>query len=439
MKPNLLCLLSAASLLAFNASAQVIIQIASDTHDSSFVKSDGSLWQGDAFRQKGNWSPGREPIDLIVSNGVTAVAMSHGTTFFVKDNGSLWAMGDNASGFLGDGTLDTPDHPIQIVPSGVIAVTCGENNTFFLKDDGSMWGFGENGHGALGTNGLNDMLERPTKIVTGEVVAIAAGYYHSLFIKRDGTLWGMGNNNSGQLGLGSKIKSVNQPVKIASNVVQVAAGTQHSLFIKSDGSLWAMGVNDAGQVGNCTDVSEVVRPEQVVPKDVVAITAGYEGSLFLKKDGSLWGMGSSFGSDYGLEIEFDFDCPKQIMASTNSALVAGYYYNAKLQTCSSIWADKFNSNLAGVSTASIKSQTQPNLANLPGYNLITIELLKNGNVRLTYKGGAGARYALDRSSSLVNPNWMPLVTNTAPVGGVLVITNTPDTTVNNFWRIRSVP
>jgi hypothetical protein len=71
--------------------------------------------------------------------------------------------------------------------------------------------------------------------------------------------------------------------------------------------------------------------------------------------------------------------------------------------------------------------------------LITIEHSKDGNVRLSYSGNAGARYALERSSNLANPLWVPLVTNTAPGGGLLIITNTPDTSVNNFWRLRFVP
>jgi alpha-tubulin suppressor-like RCC1 family protein len=474
MKPHylLLAIFVVVMQCTLDASGQAIIQIASGDGVSFFVKSDGSLWRGDfahalakqnermqrimnelkqhpqspqafeKFREeaKHTTSANFEPVDLIVSNGVTAVAINtQGDTFFIKNNGSLWAMGNNQGGFLGDGTFDTPDHPIQIVASGVKEAACGEDFTIFLKDDGSVWGFGWNGDGPLGDGAENESVMRPKQIIKEGVAAIAAGYGHSLFIKTDGSLWGMGNNGYGELGLGTNINHTLLPAEIvASNVVSIAAANGHSLFIKSDGSLWAMGLNDWGQIGDCT-IDWPYRPKQIVSNNVVAVTAGYSGTLFLKKDGSLWGMGINWGSDYGEGIEFQSECPTQIFAANNSALVAGYYYNAQLKTYSSIWAGKFNNSLAGVSSASDKSGLRLMVASLPGSNLITIELLKDGDVRLTYSGNAGINYALERSSSLGNPNWVSLVTNTAPSEGVLVFTNTPDTTMNNFWRIRSVP
>jgi hypothetical protein len=75
----------------------------------------------------------------------------------------------------------------------------------------------------------------------------------------------------------------------------------------------------------------------------------------------------------------------------------------------------------------------------PGYNQIVVQLLSGGNVGLSYVGMAGTNYELDWSASLSPPNWLPQATNPAGVGGVLVFTNMPDATINNFWRIRSVP
>lgn len=67
------------------------------------------------------------------------------------------------------------------------------------------------------------------------------------------------------------------------------------------------------------------------------------------------------------------------------------------------------------------------------------QLLKGGKVQLSFVGVAGANYALDRSFSLAPPNWLPQATNPANSFGMLVFTNMPDSNLNNFWRIRSVP
>jgi hypothetical protein len=78
-------------------------------------------------------------------------------------------------------------------------------------------------------------------------------------------------------------------------------------------------------------------------------------------------------------------------------------------------------------------------AGIPGYNQISVQLLSGGDVSLSFVGIAGTNYALDRTFNLAPPNWVPQLTNPAAASGVLVFTNTPDATTNNFWRIRSVP
>jgi hypothetical protein len=73
------------------------------------------------------------------------------------------------------------------------------------------------------------------------------------------------------------------------------------------------------------------------------------------------------------------------------------------------------------------------------YNQIASQVLGGGNVQLSFIGNYGINYALDRSASLSPANWVPQVTNSTGPGGLLVFTNTPDATTNNFWRFRSVP
>ena len=134
------------------------------------------------------------------------------------------------------------------------------------------------------------------------------------------------------------------------------------------------------------------RPEQIVASNVTAIAGGETHSLFLKSDGSLWAMGYNGFGELGDGTYNSTNRPEQIVAGVP-----------------------------------------------PGYDQISIQLLSGGNVRLSYVGIAGTKYALDRSFSLSPANWVPLATNPAGAGGVLVSTNTPNAATNNFWRVRSAP
>jgi alpha-tubulin suppressor-like RCC1 family protein len=299
---------------------------------------------------------------------------------------------------LGDGTADNDNYntnfPEQIVASNVTAIAAGRFHSLFLKSDGSLWAMGYNASGQLG-DGTYNQTNRPKQIVASNITAIAAGWTHSLFLKSDGSLWAMGYNGYGQLGDGTTDNDnyqTNLPEEIvATNVTAIAAGYDHSLFLKSDGSLWAMGDNDDGELGDGT-YNQATLPEQIVATNVTAIAGGSDHSLFLKSDGSLWAMGDNEWGQLGDGTYNTTNWPEQILPVYN----------------------QISGQLSG-------------------------QLLGTGDMQLSFMGIAGANYALDRSFSLAPPNWVPQLTNPTDAGGVLVFTNTPDPTTNNFWRIRSVP
>ena len=60
--------------------------------------------------------------------------------------------GYNGDGELGDGTTTNDDTnlPEQIVASNVMAIAAGQYHSLFLKTDGSLWAMGYNGYGELG-------------------------------------------------------------------------------------------------------------------------------------------------------------------------------------------------------------------------------------------------------------------------------------------------
>jgi hypothetical protein len=74
------------------------------------------------------------------------------------------------------------------------------------------------------------------------------------------------------------------------------------------------------------------------------------------------------------------------------------------------------------------------------YNRLTAERLAGGSVRLRYLGLSGMNYALDRTFDLTPfVYWEPQETNAAAPNGYVILTNTPEPTMNSFWRMRSVP
>ena len=68
----------------------------------------------------------------------------------MKTDGSLWLMGDNRYGQLGNGDFISSPTPVQIIASGVSQVSCGRFSTFVKMSDGSAKVFGSDEYGQLG-------------------------------------------------------------------------------------------------------------------------------------------------------------------------------------------------------------------------------------------------------------------------------------------------
>ena len=81
-------------------------------------------------------------------------------------------------------------------------VACGYDHTVIIKNDGSVWACGDNNNGELG---LGNTTDRTTfiKVNINDVKQIACGHYHTIILKNDGTVWTCGDNEYGQLGLGN--------------------------------------------------------------------------------------------------------------------------------------------------------------------------------------------------------------------------------------------
>ena len=235
---------------------------------------------------------------------VTQIAAGNFHILFLKSDGSLWAMGLNANGQLGDGTFNTTNQPEQIVASNVTAIAAGWEHSLFLKSDGSLWGMGAGPAIGLGRYGNTNS---PAQIEPGNFTAIAAGRGFSLFLSGNGSVFATGNNQFGQFGDGTYNDTTLPKQIVARGATTVATGWSHTLFLTtivsdgkllSDGSLWTVGRNWFGELGdgvyNNVSPYGTNQPQEIVASNVTAIAGGEDHSLFLKSDGSSLGHGPKY-------------------------------------------------------------------------------------------------------------------------------------------------
>ncbi len=285
------------------------------------VKKDGTLWTfgQNEYGQLGDGSSTNRPT-LVQAKIADVDQVSSGSThtMILKNNDMLWGVGNNFFGQLGDGTGTTgviKKNPVQVkIGSGqpmieIDQVSAGGGHTMILKRDETLWAVGLNHKGQLGdgtTTGKKwpvQVMELPeggsTRPMTN-VKQVSSGGAYTMILKRDDTLWAVGLNNDGQLGDGKTADKLN-PEQVMIEVAQVSAGISHTMVLLKNGELWAFGKNNKGQLGNGSTANSL-DPVQVmeipagdgVPQpmtDVAQISAGNEHTMIVKTNGTLWGTG----------------------------------------------------------------------------------------------------------------------------------------------------
>ena len=94
---------------------------------------------------------------------VVDVAAGDHHTLALKSDGTVYAWGGNAHGQLGIHSKDDHTVPYQVhgpndvgYLTGIIQVEAGANFSLALRNDGTVWAWGENYYGQLGINSNND-------------------------------------------------------------------------------------------------------------------------------------------------------------------------------------------------------------------------------------------------------------------------------------------
>lgn len=263
------------------------------------------------------------PSALLQDKTILETASGSTFTIMLMSDGSVFGIGENGSGQLGNpaaGTMSST--PVPVDRTGILngktvtSIAVGSTHTLALCSDGTLVSWGDNSSGRLGT-GTTTRSPVPVAVdlsgaLAGKrVIAIGAGTDHSLAACSDGTVVAWGQNNHGQLGNGVLTNSlvpvpVNRDGALAGKTVtKLFGGTSHSLALCSDGSLAAWGRNVAGQLGDGTTTNSLL-PVTVTSTGVLAgktpaaIAVGGSHQLILCTDGTLVAWGSNFRGQLGI-------------------------------------------------------------------------------------------------------------------------------------------
>lgn len=221
-------------------------------------------------------------------------------TIALKDNGSIWAWGQNDKGQLGIGNTLSQSTPVLIgTEASWVWVGAGNKFSVALKADGTLWTWGANDLGQLG-NGTTANTALPAQVGTdADWSQVAVEGYHIIAVKTNGTLWAWGLNLNKQLGDNTGVNKT-QPVQIGtdSNWLKPGAGVFHSAAIKTDKTLWTWGNNGYGQLGSGSYAFfEFNFPVKVsLDTNWSNLSLGAETTLAVKENNSLWGSGANIGA-----------------------------------------------------------------------------------------------------------------------------------------------
>ena len=277
------------------------------------LNSDGSVWVTGY-----NYTNSNNPIQIRDSSGngyltdIISIATQYLTCIALKSDGTVWTWWQNTDGQLGNNTLTNSNNPVQVLGAGgvgyltdIVAISSGDSFCVALKNDGTVWAWGDNKYTQLGNNYTSDYYTpvqvkiNSTDNLTG-ITAISSGSQHTIALKNDGTVWAWGDGSSGQLGDGSYSKSyIAKQMKISSSIYltgikAISSGSAHSLALKNDGTIWSSGNNGMGQCGTGSGSSTAYMLQvQGNLNNVASIFAAYNSSFAIKSDGTLWAWGSN--------------------------------------------------------------------------------------------------------------------------------------------------
>ncbi len=222
-------------------------QVSAGTSHTLIVKNDNTAW-GTGFNEDGrigNGNRNNQKSFQPIRSSVAWVSASNVNSYFVGTDGVLWASGVNNRGQVGLAPSSTVyATPVRVTDRVKKAIgTYG--GIVILRTDGTVWTVGTDADGELGQGATN--VFKPLTQILSNVKDIGCGLTHSVFLFNTGAVSASGNG--WYLGEPGVINPYPYTYPNWIDIGSISVGPANTYVRDFSGTVWDAGVNSSGELG----------------------------------------------------------------------------------------------------------------------------------------------------------------------------------------------
>jgi alpha-tubulin suppressor-like RCC1 family protein len=209
----------------------------------------------------------------------------------LRQDGTVWAWGNNMNGQLGNGTVHESLVPLQVPGlTQVVALAAKQGNSYALRRDGSVWAWGANWCGQAGADDEPIHLTPVQVPSLSGVVSISTGMYLSVAIRGDGSVWYWGCPEDYEMP-----SRAPRQVPGMTDILKVSEDRFGLTAVRSDGTVWQYFPRQL----------ETGTPAQPVAgfTGVVDVASSFDSIQVLRSNGTVWNLGDNHAGERGFPSE----------------------------------------------------------------------------------------------------------------------------------------
>ena len=271
------------------------------------------------------WRKDEEEITFPLEVKKERLDGADGATFYIDEEGKLYAWGQNDQGQVGDGSTKDRLSPKAVMTDKKWAQIDGDEHgrMYGIDEDGGLWSWGTRKKNVMDSLDTTPPRLTPERIIPDKkfcAIETGRGFSRGFALALDinGGLWAWGDNYYGQLGQGGESSGVTDPwtdsgndtpVRIKKDVrfVEISTNGETCGAIDEEGKLWLWGDNEHGELANGkvydgNDLSTSMSwlssstPTVAVQSEGIRFTQIYcdlETTFAIDSEGNIWGCGDN--------------------------------------------------------------------------------------------------------------------------------------------------